>query len=198
MLRPMKDNVGEISIPVELRDKMLAGFERIALNVTPGDGMLLRVLVQSRGAKRGVEIGTATGFGALNMGLAFERTGGHLVTIDPNPEMVRTTRANLTKYGLDRVVTVIEGDALVEIPKLTGNFDFVFIDALKRDYLKYFQLIDPRLKPNAVLVADNVVQHGEEMKDFLDFMLANPHWEVVIIRASIEKNDGMAVCYKLR
>jgi predicted O-methyltransferase YrrM len=180
------------------RKEFVAKFRRTGLNTTPGDARLLQILVQSARAKRGVEVGSATGYGAIHMGFGFERNGGHLTTIDIDPEMVRKTRENLAAVGLEKTVTVIEGDALKVLPTLEGDVDFVFLDALKRDYLKYFQLLSPRLKPGAVVVADNVIQSANEMRDFLDFMEQSPDYDMVIIRASMEKNDGMAVCYKRR
>lgn len=185
-------------VSTEARQQLLKEFKRIGLNTAPGDAMFLRILVESRGAKRGVEVGSATGYGAINMGIAFERTGGHLYTIDIDPKMVEATRDNLKKFGLEKTVTAIEGDALKELPKLEGEFDFVFIDALKRDYLKYLQALAPKLKAGAVVVADNVIRSAGEMKDFLEFMQTSPDYEMVIIRSAMEKNDGMAVCYKLR
>lgn len=160
--------------------------------------MFLRILVQSTGAKRGVEVGSATGYGALQMGVAFERTGGHLITVDIDPDMVRATRGNLKAVGLEQTVTVIEGDALQVLPKLEGEFDFVFLDALKRDYLKYLQALEPKLKPGAVVVADNVIQSAREMRDFLEYVQSSPNYETTTIRASMEKNDGMTVSFKRR
>jgi predicted O-methyltransferase YrrM len=180
------------------RKKFVDEFKRIGLNTAPEDAMFLRILVESRKAQRGVEVGSATGFGAVNMGIAFERTGGHLYTIDIDPKMIEATRANLKKIGLEKTVTAIEGDALQELGKLKGKFDFVFIDAVKRDYFKYFKLIEPKLKPGAVIVADNVIVSAKEMQDFLDYMKNSPDYDTVIIRASLEKKDGMAVCYKIR
>lgn len=180
------------------REEFIKNFKRIGLNTTPGDAMMLRILVEASNAKRGVEVGTATGYGAINMGVGFERTGGHLYTIDIDPNMVKIARENIKKAGLEKTVTVIEGDALKVLPTLEGEFDFVFIDALKRDYLKYFQAISPKLKKGAVIVADNVIKSEKEMKDFLEFMEKNPDYDKVIIRASMEKGDGMAIYYKIR
>jgi predicted O-methyltransferase YrrM len=182
----------------EFRKKFIAGFQRTMLNTTPGDATLLRILVESSQAKRGVEVGTATGYGAIHLGLGFERNGGQLVTVDIDPAMVRKSRENLKAVGLEKTVTVIEGDALQVLPKLEGEFDFVFLDALKRDYFQYFKALAPKLKPGTVVVADNVIQSREEMKDFLDFMENSPDYQMVIIRASMEKGDGMAICYKRR
>jgi predicted O-methyltransferase YrrM len=180
------------------REQFIRDFKRIGLNTTPGDALTLRILVQSTGAKRGVEVGSATGYGALQMGVGFERNGGHLITVDIDPDMVRATRDNLKKAGLEKTVTVIEGDALKVLPALEGEFDFVFLDALKSDYLKYLQALEPKLKPGALVVADNVIRSASQMRDYLDHVQDASRYETVIIRASDEKGDGMAISYKRR
>ncbi len=182
----------------EFRNRFVKDFQRIGLNTTEGDAMMLRILVESSRAKRGIEVGSATGFGAVNMGIAFERTGGHLYTLEIDPQMAKTCRDNLQKIGLENTVTCIEGDALKTLPKLKGKYDFVFIDALKSDYLKYFKIIEPKLKIGAVVVGDNVVRSAKAMKDFLDYMQESPNYDTVIIRASMEKGDGMSISYKIK
>jgi len=182
----------------EFRRQFIKNFQRTSLNTTVGDAMMLRILIESMKAKRGIEVGSASGFGAINMGIGFERTGGHLYTLEIDPEMVKQTRDNLRKVGLEKTVTCIEGDALKTLPTLKGRFDFVFIDALKRDYLKYLKIIEPKLKPGAVIVGDNVIRSAGAMKDFLRFIQESPDYDTVIIRASMEKNDGMSVSYKIR
>jgi predicted O-methyltransferase YrrM len=182
----------------EFRKQFIDNFHRTSLNTTPGDAMMLRILVEASGAQRGVEVGSASGFGALNMGIAFERTGGHLWTLDINPTAVKQTRENLEKVGLEKVVTCVEGDALRTLPDLEGPVDFVFLDALKQDYLKYLKLLEPRLKPGAVVVADHVIQSARAMRDFLDYIQNSPDYDTVIIRASLEKNDGMSISYKIK
>jgi predicted O-methyltransferase YrrM len=182
----------------EFRRQYIKDFKRIGLNTTEGDAAMLRILVASSRCKRGVEVGSATGFGAINMGIAFERNGGHLFTLDIDSKMIQATRANVTAMGLEKTVTAIEGDALKALPALTGEFDFVFLDAVKQDYLKYLQLIEPKLKAGAVVVADNVIRSERQMKDYLDYVQTSPKYDTVIIRASMEKNDGMAISYKVR
>jgi predicted O-methyltransferase YrrM len=182
----------------EFRKNFIDNFRRTSLNTTPGDAMMLRILVESKGARRGVEVGAASGYGAINMGIGFERNGGHLYSLEIDPQHVAETRANLEKVGLERTVTVIEGDALKTLGTLDGQFDFIFIDALKRDYYKYLKLIEPKLKPGTVVVADNVIVSERWMKDYLEYVQTSPMYETVIIRSSMEKNDGMAVSYKLR
>lgn len=180
------------------RKQFIKDFNRTILNTTEGDAMMLRILVESARAKRGIEVGSATGFGAINMGIAFERTGGHLYTLDINAGMVRATRENLQKVGLEDVVTVIKGDALKTLGELEGEFDFLFLDALKSDYMKYLKLVEHRLVPGAVIVADNCIMYGNAMADYLEYVQNSDNYDTVIIRASLEKNDGMAISYKIK
>ncbi len=180
------------------RESMIKSFQRINLNSTPGDAMFLRIMVESSGAKRGVEVGTATGFGAMNMGLAFEANGGHLTTVDIDPKMVAAVRKNLADMKLEKTVKVLEGDALQVLPKLEGQYDFVFIDAVKGDYMKYLQALEPKLVAGSLIVADNVIRSARAMPDFLEYVQTNPNYHTVIIRASDLKDDGMAVIYKLK
>lgn len=182
----------------KFRENFIKNFQRTGLNTTPGDAAFLRIILESSNAQRGIEVGSASGYGAINMGMGFERTGGHLITIDIDPGMVRQSRENVKKMGLEKTVTVVEGDALEVIPNLEGKFDFIFIDAVKQDYFKYFKAAQPLLKPGAVIVADNVIRFADQMRDFLDAMENDPDYDMVIIKCSEEKRDGMAVIYKVR
>jgi predicted O-methyltransferase YrrM len=182
----------------EFRKAFLEKFRRNSLSTAPGDAMMLRILVESAGARRGVEVGVAAGFGAINMGIGFERTGGRLTSIEINARTAETARQHLQKVGLEKVVTVIQGDALKVLPTLEGQFDFVFLDALKPDYLKYLKALEPKLKPGAAIVADNVIDYAKQMPDFLEYIQSSPLYDTVIIRASMQKNDGMSVSYRIR
>ena len=102
----------------EFRKAFLEKFPWTELCTTPEDAMVLRILIESRVAKRGVEVGGNVGYGAINMGVAFERTGGHLSSLEIDPANVRTANKNLESVGLSKVVTFIEGDALKVIPTL--------------------------------------------------------------------------------
>jgi predicted O-methyltransferase YrrM len=180
----------------QLRRDFLRDFPRLERNTTPGDAGFLRILVESTRAKRGLEVGTATGFGAIHMGLGFERNGGELVTIEADPEMAEAARRNLKRVKLRKTVTAVEGDALNILPALKGKFDFVFLDALKKEYLAYLLAIEPKLKPRALLVADNVIQYASEMPDFLEAVNDERKYRTVVIRASDEKGDGMTVSHR--
>jgi predicted O-methyltransferase YrrM len=164
---------------------------------TAEDAMMLRILIESRGAKRGVEVGGNVGYGAIHMGIGFERTGGRLYSVEIDSGNVRTARGNLESVGLSQTVTVIEGDALKVLPTLDNGIDFIFLDALKRDYLKYFKALEPKLVRGAVVTADNVIVSARQMSDFLSHVQSSPNYDSVIIRASLHKNDGMLIGFKI-
>jgi predicted O-methyltransferase YrrM len=179
-----------------LREAFIKNFQRSGLNTTPGDARFLRLMILSNHAKRGVEIGSASGYGAIHMGLALEENGGHLYTLDIDPGMIKKCQKNIIEMKLQNTVTCLEGDALKLIPALDDGVDFVFIDAAKSEYFEYFKLIEPKLKNEAMIVADNVIRFSSAMSDFLKYVRNDPKYDVVFIRASLEKNDGLAVIYK--
>ncbi len=198
---PVKSQVNQQEgkkVTDEQRQRIIEKFNRTGLNTTPGDAMFLRVMADAIKAKRGVEVGSATGYGAINMGLAFERNGGKLFTLEIDPGMAAATRENIEAMGLEKTVEVVEGDALKTLPQLEGEFDFVFIDAHKPDYLKYLKAIEPKLKPGALVIADNTIQSARQMRDFLEYVNKSGVYQTALIRASIEKNDGMTVSVKLK
>jgi predicted O-methyltransferase YrrM len=178
------------------RTGFLRGFRRIGMNTTAGDAAFLRILIESSKAKHGLEIGTATGYGAMWLGLGFERNGGHLTSIDIDAGMAATARANVRKMKLQSTVSVFKGAALKVIPRLAGPFDFVFIDALKEEYLGYLRAVEPKLKPRAIIVADNVIRFADKMRDFLDAVAGDSKYQSVVVRASKEKHDGMLLIYR--
>ena len=99
------------------------------LAVSEEDGRLLRLLAASNHATHALEIGGANGYSAIWIGLGLQQTGGTLTTIEFDPARAKTAADNIRRAGLSRVVTVVPGDAFQQIPKLSGEFDFVFLDA---------------------------------------------------------------------
>ena len=165
------------------------------LAVSEEDGRFLRVMVASSGAPRALEIGGANGYSAIWIGLGLRQTGGHLTTIEFDPARAKTASENIRRAGLADVVSVVPGDAFKEIPKLTGDFDFVFLDAWKRDYKHFFDMVFPRLRTRGLFLAHNVVNKQSEMTDFLGAIQNNAAVMTTIVRPS---GEGMSVSVKLK
>ena len=163
------------------------------LAVSEEDGRFLRLLIASTGRKRALEIGGASGYSAIWMAQGLRATGGKLVTIEYDPVRAHELADNIKRAGLTDVVQVVAGDAFVEIPKLQGTFDFVFLDAWKRDYKKFFEMMLPRLDKGGLFTAHNVVNKRSEMGDFLDAIQRNPSLWTAIVAPS---GEGISLSYK--
>ena len=157
------------SVPpqIEALLKQIKAADKEQLAVSEEDGRFLRLLAVTRGARRALEIGSASGYSAIWMGLAMRETGGRLVTIEYDKTRAAEAAANIKKAGLSDVVQVISGDAFAEIPKVPGTFDFVFCDAWKRDYQKFFTMVFPRMDKGGLFLGHNVINKRDEMPDFL-------------------------------
>ncbi|MGH9147172.1 MAG: O-methyltransferase [Vicinamibacterales bacterium] len=165
------------------------------LAVSEEDGRFLRLLVTSKGTRRALEIGTASGYSAIWIGLGLRDTGGQLVTIEYDKGRASEAVQNIKKAGLSDIVHVVVGDALKEIPRQAGPFDFAFVDAWKRDYQRYFDLVFPKLDRGALFLAHNVVNKRDEMGDFLTTIHTHPDLLTTIVSPS---GEGMSVSLRRR
>ena len=109
------------------------------LSVPEADGRLLRMLVESTGAKHVVEIGTSTGYSGLWLLIALMKTGGRLTTYEIDRGRHEAARANYDRAGMLKLATLVLGDAHAEVAKLKEAVDLVFIDADKEGYLDYLR-----------------------------------------------------------
>jgi predicted O-methyltransferase YrrM len=186
---------GSLTPPIESVLKAIKAADKSQLAVSEEDGRFLRVLVAARGAKSILEIGAASGYSGIWLGLGARETGGSVVAIEFDPQRAREAAANIKKAGLDDVVRVVQGDAFKEIAKLSRSFDFVFLDAWKPDYKKFFDLVFPRLEPGGLFVAHNVVNKKSEMGPFLDTIHSHPSLFTTIVSPS---GEGMSLSYRTR
>jgi predicted O-methyltransferase YrrM len=144
-------------------------------------------------ANKGLEIGAASGYSAIWIGLGLRETGGRLVTIEYDKARAQQAVENVNKAGLSDIVQVISGDAFAEIPKVPGTFDFVFCDAWKRDYQKFFSMVFPRMDKGGLFLAHNVINKQNEMADFLKTIRTSPALLTTMVSPGTE---GMSVSYK--
>ena len=173
--------------------KQIKAADKDLLAVSEEDGRFMRLLVLSSGTKRALEIGSASGYSAIWIGLGLRETGGRLVTIEYDKARAQQAAANIKKAGLSDIVQVIPGDAFVEIPKVAGTFDFVFCDAWKRDYQKYFSMVFPRLDRGGLFLGHNVINKRDEMADFLETIHTSPAVVSSVVSPSAE---GISITYK--
>ena len=161
------------------------------------DGEFLHFMVKATQARKVLELGTSHGFSAIWMGLALEETGGRLITIEIDRERYDLARRNLSEAGLSQRVTCIRGDAHVEVVKLEGPFDFVFMDADKEGQTDYFNKLYPKkLVPGGIISVHNAIRQASSMKDYLEMVRRHPDFDTVTVSATMD--DGFCMSYRHR
>jgi caffeoyl-CoA O-methyltransferase len=111
-----------------------------------------------------LEIGTFTGYSAICLAKGIKE-GGQLHTIELREEDAATARKNFAFAKMDNLITLHRGNALDIIPTLSHTWDLVFLDADKAGYIDYYEMVLPRLSSSGVIVADNVLFHGQVLQE---------------------------------
>jgi predicted O-methyltransferase YrrM len=129
----------------------------VPLAISRETGALLYMLVRSGGMRSIVEFGTSFGISTLHLAAALrDNGGGRLITSEFEPSKVARARDNLTAGGLIDLVEIREGDALQTLSAdLPGTIDLLLLDGAKALYPEILSLVESRLRPGAVIVADN-------------------------------------------
>lgn len=124
-------------------------------------GQLLRMLVQMSGASRILELGTFTGFSAICLAGALPE-GGHLDTLELNDELEDLIREGFERAGVADKITLHIGDCKQTLRQLRNQvYDIVYIDANKREYNEYYELVFDMVRPGGLILADNVLWDGK-------------------------------------
>lgn len=162
-------------------------------NVPVQDGRMLRILVESTGAKSVVEFGTSNGISAIWMAIALQKSGGKLVTHEINPEAAAQARKNFALAGVADTITVVEGDGHEKAKALKGPIDLVFIDADKGGYTDYYQKVLPLVRPGGLIVAHNMNPQATN-QPLVKTITTSPDVDTVFY----QEGGGMSISVKKR
>jgi predicted O-methyltransferase YrrM len=189
-----------------LRDADAAGLP--AISVSPTEGKLLYMLVRIARAARILEIGTLGGYSTTWLARALP-ANGVLVTLELNPSHAAVARRNLARSVPDVAVDIRVGSAVETLQKMIDvreqPFDVIFIDADKPAYVTYLQLSLQLSKPGTLILADNVIRHGEVLaaappdenaravKAFNEALAAHPRLESIVLPIVRSRIDGLSI-----
>lgn len=144
-----------------VEDKTAELGDLVVMQTAPEQAAFLELLVRLCGAKRAIEVGTFTGYGAIRIarGLA---EGGTLLCCELDPGRAATARENLDAAGVGEKVEIEVGPAIETIRALPQEpfFDFAYLDADKTGYPDYYEELVTRLRPGGLLAIDNVFMAG--------------------------------------
>lgn len=164
-------------------------------NISKQTGNFLNMLIRMNNSKKVLEIGTSNGYSGLWFLDALKSTGGHLHTIEYYDKRQSVAVENFDRCGFSGMYTPLLGqacDLLRELPA-DEKFDFIFIDANKREYIEYYNIIKPHLLPNSIIAADNVNSHREKVQPFLDAIFADSDF----LSEILDLPSGLSVSYKI-
>jgi len=161
--------------------------------VGPEKGKILAEEIRKAQPKRVLEVGTLIGYSAILMGKELDENA-QIITIEIHAEEAQTAEENIRKAEIPPKIEVITGDAIQVIPKLTGSFDFVFIDAEKTEYYDYLRLAEDKLHKGTVIVADNAGIFAKQMKDYLDYVRTSGKYGSKYVPVGV---DGLEISTKL-
>lgn len=159
-----------------------------------------------------LEIGTAVGFSSMLMSEAVPQSA--ITTIEKVPMRLEAARRNFRRFGKEKRIRLIEGDAAVVLQELVecgAEFDFIFMDAAKGQYMNFLPAIEKLLTAEGVLITDNVLQDGDiiqsrfavtrrdrtihgRMREFLYYLTHSEGWDTVILPIG----DGIALSRRLQ
>lgn len=169
-------------------------------------GRVLSMISHMLRPKRILELGTFTGYSALCLAEGLEE-GGKLVTIEHNDELEEMIRRNFARSPLGERIELRIGDCILEIEKLEGPFELVFIDADKREYCAYLEALYPLVPIGGFILADNTLWDGhivdpaydkdkqtQGLRAFNDHVAADERFEQVILPL----RDGLTIIRKVK
>lgn len=180
-------------------ENILAGLEKTQKNfwnISRVTGEFLYTLIKTAGCTNALEIGTSNGYSGIWLGKALQQTGGHLMTIEYWEKRFSIASENFKACGIDDIISIVQGSACDVLKELPPNFkiDFAFIDANKKEYVDYFNLIHPHLKANGFICCDNILSHKEKTQAFIDAINRHQDYENVILKLPA----GLSLARKIR
>lgn len=180
------DRLSEVS-PQERADALSDFY----LPVTPEAGRLLYALVRASRPATVVEFGMSLGISAIHLAAAVRDNGrGRVVTTELSAAKVAAATKTFVDIGLDDVITVLSGDALHTLQTLAGTVEFVLLDGWKELYLPVLELLQPRLAPGALVVADNTSM--ADLAPYLDYV-RDPANGYVSVPFPARESDSMEI-----
>ena len=167
--------------------------------VSRDTGNLLSSLVAASGGHRVLEVGTNLGYGCLWMarGLAPD---GRIDTIEIDPKLVARAKKRFDEAGLGGKIEIHQGAALDVLPRLTGPYDFIFLDCVKEEYVAYLAHAKRLARRGGIIAADNVLWSGrvwsgdaqETTRGILDYTAAI-RGEPKLLSAILPVGDGLSI-----
>lgn len=161
-------------------------------NLEPRTAELISILARSSRRRSLLEIGSSNGYSTIWLAWAASAVGGRVTSVERDRERREMASENLSRAGLRELVDLELGDATDVVAGLPGPFDFVFFDADRVSAPAQFDLLLPKLAPDAMILADNVLSHPGEIHGYLTALEILPDFDRVVVPIG----KGLSVAYR--
>ena len=174
----LDDRVKEVLARLEEQDRLereqgLPASQR-SRQVLPTTGRFLFSLAASQAGIEVLEIGGSRGYSTIWLAAGARILGGRVVSLEHDPVKIAAWGENIAGAGLEEWAEIVEGDAFDTLRATEDVFDLVFLDAEKEQYEDLFGLARPLLEPGALVVADNVTSHAEDLAAYSEARQSDP------------------------
>src|SRR5213078_632846 len=147
---------------------------RRSRQVTPETGRFLFALVAPQTDCEVLEIGAGRGYSTIWLAAGVRHLGGRVLSLERDSDCIADWHRNTADAGLEETVQLVEGDARETLPMIDDVFDLVFLDAANKTYEQLFQLAREKLEPGALVIADDVVLHGDTLQSYVEARQSDP------------------------
>ena len=154
---------------------MSARFKNVYIPISREQGRFLYLTARAMGARRLVEFGTSFGVSTIYAAAAARDTGGQVIGSELEPSKHERALANLAEAGLADVAEVRLGDAMETLRDVPAPIDLVLLDGWKDLYLPVLQLLEPKLRPGSVVLADNIKTFRRSLAPYVDYVQSGRH-----------------------
>jgi len=153
-----------------LSSKVMMATSLETWSVARGVAEELFALVSKHQPKLIIEVGTSLGYSTIWMAEAAKEYGGKIITIEHEPTKIKKTQELFDWLELQDTITLVNQDAKQFLEQFNGSIDFLFLDAMKREYIHYLKLSEKNMPAGSFLVADDVITWKRKMEDFFQYI----------------------------
>ena len=183
--------LSELEIQGMENDSKVAERSHKQLNITRDTGEFLYLLVKVSRSENVLEVGTSNGYSTLWLASAIPDTG-KVTTLEIQQHKIDQARVNFDRAGLTSKIEIIEINALEYFKQLDQQYDFIFLDAERVEYMDFAKEVISSLRPGGLLVCDNAVSHKSELEPFMGFIKESNNFATSLVPVG----KGEFVVYK--